>query len=78
MKRLGTLIVFKPDVTREQAEKALAALAGLVEPKITYPHTCEFRGMTIVDHGKPERTDDPAKHIETFDDTYGGPGFYIP
>lgn len=76
--RMGVLLTFKPEVTREQAEKALAGLKGLVDEKITYPHTKPYQTRRIADYNRPERTADPAKHIETYDDNYGGPVWYIP
>ena len=77
MKRIGTLLVFKPDVTKEQAVQALEKIKDLLdlpEEKIDYK-----RGR---DHRTPcKRTVRPFKTADAlneYDDEYGGPTFYIP
>jgi hypothetical protein len=82
MKRLGALVTFKPGVTREQAEAALAGLQGLIDPRITYPHTDTILGdgrkWKAVDYSRPVTDESPAAMIEEFNDEHGGPVWYIP
>lgn len=69
-KRIGALVTFKAGVTRAQAAKALGALAGMIDERITYPSG---------DYDRPVRTADPAAFIEEYDDRHGsGPVWYIP
>jgi hypothetical protein len=72
--KLGTVLIFKDDVTREEAAKALDQIADLLEP-------CWYREET------PNRiSDTPARaehfnapySIQSYDSRYGGPVWYIP
>jgi hypothetical protein len=74
-KRLGSVIVFKKGVTKEQAAKALASLAEVVEfpeRSFTYPS---------VGPKKVKLVEVPFTHehaVHEYDEEYGGPVWYIP
>lgn len=81
--RMGLVVVFKAGVTRAAATAALANLNGLVESKITYPFMKSHRfgdgiESVVSDYSRPVTTENPAEHIETFNDEHGGPVWYIP
>lgn len=62
--RYGAVVVFRPNVTKAQAERAMKRLEreGLIEPKMRF--TAE--GFA------------PGSHVEGFDSRWGGPVWYVP
>lgn len=72
MKRLGTVLRFKPGVTRAEADKALVGLTDLLEPCWLAER---FEGGGY-DYEKT-RYDAPYR-LEEYDDKWGGPVWYIP
>lgn len=73
MKRLGSVITFKSDVTKEQAALALASIVDLLDVPNTTMHWDNGNAAPPVQ--KPFDTQDLVK---TFDDKNGGPVWYIP
>lgn len=77
-KRIGSVIVFKKGVSKEQAAKALALLSEVAEfPKTTAKPTYFTKnGQKMVKYD-----DVPFEHshaVNEYDDEYGGPVWYIP
>lgn len=86
MKRFGTILTFKPEVTKEEAARALKSIGFLLDtPKTVSKAAAHVRaaldaGQTVR-YQSEEWTDHPFTHIElvrTFDDRDGGPVWYIP
>jgi hypothetical protein len=79
VKRCGSLVIFKPGVTKEQAARALELLREVAdfpaESSVPVSVPCE-RGRRAVRYDKvPFKTE----HIvNEYDDKYGSPCFYIP
>lgn len=65
-KRFGTVLVFKPGVTKAAADAALAKLADVLAP--------DYHGS--MKNGKFVTTAVPPVH--EFNDEHGGPVWYIP
>jgi hypothetical protein len=77
-KRMGSVIVFKPGVTKAQAAKALASLAAVVEfPETTFTYERvgaeRDRKVKMV---KVPFTHDHAVH--EYEDEHWTPAWYIP
>ncbi len=62
MNAIGTVLVFKPEVSKEEATKALEGLADFLQP-----NWIDDKGVS----NQPFR-------LEEFDDEYGGPVWYLP
>jgi hypothetical protein len=74
MTRHGAVLVFKEGVTSEQAAKALAKLKSvLAVPETTIDFVRSGNKARMVE--KPFTF---ASMVESFDDTWGGPVWYIP
>lgn len=86
MNRLGTILTFKPEVTKEEAARALRTIAFLLDtPDTISKPTQEVRAALDAGHTvkyEPgEWADHPFNHadlVREFDDDFGGPVWYIP
>lgn len=86
MKRFGTVLTFKSEVTKEEAARALRSIGFLLDtPKTVSKADAHVRAMLdagqTVRYQPEEWSDQPFTHIElvrTFDDQDGGPVWYIP
>ena len=86
MNRLGTVLTFKPKVTKEEAARALRSIAFLLDTPETINKTIpEVRAALDAGHTvrfePAEWSDHPFNHadlVHEFDDDYGGPVWYIP
>lgn len=67
MQRFGTVIVFKPEVTKEQAAEALHKIIELIDETQWWP----------TPSGQPTLEECEAR-IEEYDDKHGGPAWYLP
>jgi len=86
MNRIGTVLTFKPEVTKEEAARALRSIAFLLDTPATISKpVAEVRaaldaGQTV--RYEPDQwTDVPFEHadlVREFDDDWGGPVWYIP
>ncbi len=74
--RIGTVLVFKRSVTKEEAATALETIRALLDvPDTTYDYV-RIKGTASVKSVKrPFRMVDV---INGFDDAYGGPVWYTP
>jgi hypothetical protein len=78
MNQLGSVIVFKPHVGREEAAKALESIADVLE--------VPERSFDMVPVGDPndrrvnmkERPFEFGDYLNEFDPSWGGPTWYIP
>ncbi len=86
MNRLGTVLTFKPEVTKEEAARALRSISFLlVTPETISRPTAEVRaaldaGQTVR-YQPSEWADSPFDYsdlVHEFDDDWGGPVWYIP
>ena len=68
MKRLGVVLVFHADVTKEEAAAALAKIADVVDEGEWYPAS----------KNHPAKAKDFEARVQEYDDEYGGPVWYIP
>ena len=79
MKRIGTVLTFKPAVTEEEAARALQSISFLLDLPTSTPEPNYF----INDDGRKcvSYTSRPFAHadlVNEFDDDIGGPVWYIP
>lgn len=81
-KRFGSVIVFKQGVTKEQAAKALASLAEVVEfPAKTYEYVPVEEKQARGAARKVKMVEVPfayAHAVHDFEDEHGSPVWYIP
>ena len=89
MKRNATVLLFRPEVTKDEAAKALKAIEHLIElPEHSYDEvktddtfeveTSDGRKVTKHIWKSVERPFEMIDAVREFDDTYGFPVFYIP
>jgi hypothetical protein len=86
MKRIGTVLTFKPEVTEEEAARALRSIAFILDtPSTINKPTPEIRAALDAGHTiqyQPgEWSPVPFEHadlVHEFDDDWGGPVWYIP
>ncbi len=86
MNRLGTVLTFKPAVTKEEAARALRSIAFLLAtPETVNRPTAAVRAAldagTTVRFQPSEWSEQPFSHsdlVHEFDDDMGGPVWYIP
>ncbi len=86
MKRIGTVLTFKPEVTREEAARALKSIGFLLDtPAESLKGRFDIQAR--LDAGEAVRYEPgqfipvPFKHddlIREYDDDMGGPVWYIP
>jgi hypothetical protein len=75
MKRIGTVLVFKKDVSPEEAAKALEQIREVLDlPEKSFKMEI-LPGKRCRTHEVPFTMPDK---IEEYDDEYGGPVWYIP
>ncbi len=76
MKRLGTVLVFKPGVSKVEAAKALASLKRVLEvPEKSHDYVGPVgRGLASY----KERPFVFNDLVHEYDDEWGGPVWYIP
>jgi hypothetical protein len=79
MKRIGTVLTFKPGVTRVEAARALRSIGSLLDTPTATPVPRYFKndeGRKCVSYDtKSFRHNDL---LNNFDDAWGGPVWYIP
>ena len=86
MNRIGTVLTFKPEVTEEEAARALKSIGFLLDtPKTVSRPTAAIRAAldagTTIRYQSDEWTEQPFDHsdlVHKFDDDWGGPVWYIP
>ena len=75
MKRIGTILVFKKEVTAEQAAAALEKIAEVLDLPEETNKLVELPGKMCTYETIPFEM---VHKINVFDDEYGGPVWYIP
>ncbi len=76
MKRIGTVLVFRQDVTEEQATAILSQIAHMLDLPATTTEYLPTGKRTVKEHERPFKIEDM---IEAYDDEHcGGPIWYIP
>lgn len=79
MKRIGTVLVFREDVTPEQAAEAVAKIADVLDlPEETYDWQTSNGDGTGRVLGHTKRPYELIDGIHEYDDEMGGPVWYIP
>lgn len=86
MKRIGSVITFKPEVTEEEAARALRSIAFLLDtPKTVSKPNAEVSAAidagSTVRYQPGEWSQVPFEHVDLvheFDDDWGSPVWYIP
>lgn len=68
MKRIGMVLVFNEDVSKEQAAAALAKIADVLDGAAWYPAA----------KSNPPSAKDILPRINEFNDDHGGPVWYCP
>ena len=82
MERMGTLLVFKPGTSVEDVNIAIRSIANVLDPNYFIKRSEKMRWKPTP--GDLDRLvlapdgDSVLATVEHFDDTYGGPTFYIP
>ena len=75
MKRHGTVIVFKPGTTPEEAVKALEKIADVLDfPEFVY----DYKLSATEGDQRVRRPSKLIDFIHDFDDKLGGPVWYLP
>ena len=75
MQRLGTVLVFAPEVTPEEAAKALEKIRNVLDLPQTSHNIVSNGDGTCRMEATPFKMQDKIKE---FDDEWGGPVWYIP
>jgi hypothetical protein len=88
MNQLGSVIVFKPCVGREEAAKALESIADVLEvPERSFDmvpvgdpndRRVNMYGNVVVQRSLKERPFEFGDYLNEFDPSWGGPTWYIP
>ncbi len=86
MKRIGTVLTFKPEVTEEEAARALRSISFLLDTPEEIPQA-NSEVQAAIDAGQTVRYRSEqwstrpftfADLVTEFDDDWGGPVWYIP
>ena len=83
MKRIGTLVVFKPEVTTEQAAEALKSIADIIElPETTVDYVPVETRQGVLRYTTYQPVERPFEFVDLIrdyeDDCGSGPTWYIP